>query len=134
VERFNDENTSLIMFVCGFGVNYTLARTQSVRRLLRLAIAFAITAAALFAATTGALYLAMHQPPERFGAIMAKMPSVAMMILPFRPLWMSARAGHLQIGDQAPDFILPRLNADGAVRLSEQLGSKSVVLVFGSYT
>ena len=108
--------------------------TPRLRRLLRLTIGFAVTVAALFAVTTAGLYLAMQQPPERFGAIMAKMPSAAMMILPFRPLWMSARAGHLQIGDQAPDFILPRLEADGRVRLSQELGSKPIVLVFGSYT
>jgi len=47
---------------------------------------------------------------------------------------MSARAGHLQIGDQAPDFSLRPLHGEGTVTLSQEYKSKPVVLVFGSYT
>lgn len=36
-------------------------------------------------------------------------------------------------GDEAPDFSLPRLSADGEVRLSDLRG-KPVALIFGSYT
>ena len=82
----------------------------------------------------GALYVAMRQPPERFGAIMANVPGVAMMVLPFEPLWMRARQGNLRVGDQAPDFALPRLDGSGAVRLSAELRERPVVLIFGSYT
>jgi len=82
----------------------------------------------------GALYVAMRQPPERFGAIMAKVPGVAMMVLPFEPLWMRARQGNLRVGDPAPDFALPRLDEAGAVRLSAELRGRPVVLIFGSYT
>jgi hypothetical protein len=59
---------------------------------------------------------------------------VAMMILPFRPLWMSARAGHLAVGDTAPDFALPTADRSRTVRLSEEWRDRPVVLIFGSYT
>jgi hypothetical protein len=87
-----------------------------------------------YAAVMGGLYAAMRQPPERFGAIMSKVPMPAMMVLPFRPLWMSARGGHLKVGDRAPDFELPSVDRSGAVRLSEEYRSRPVVLIFGSYT
>jgi len=101
-----------------------------------LTLSIVAVAGAWIAATAG-LYAAMWQPPETFGAIMSHVPGVAMMVLPFRPLWMSARAGHLQIGDQAPDFSLRPLHGEGAVTpvtLSQEYKSKPVVLVFGSYT
>jgi hypothetical protein len=90
--------------------------------------------AALYVTATAGLYAAMRQPPERFGAIMSKVPTVAMMVLPFRPLWMSARAGQLAVGDAAPDFALPTPDRSRIVRLSEEWREKPVVLVFGSYT
>jgi hypothetical protein len=88
----------------------------------------------LYIAATAGLYVAMKQPPERFGAIMSKVPMVAMMILPFRPLWMSARAGHLAVGDAAPDFALPTTDRSRTVKLSEEWRRRPVVLIFGSYT
>ena len=90
--------------------------------------------AGLYLAATAGLYIAMRQPPERFGAIMSKVPMVAMAILPFRPLWMSARAGHLSVGDAAPDFALPTTDRSRTVRLSEEWRQRPVVLIFGSYT
>src|SRR5437660_11922665 len=83
---------------------------------------------------TAGLYAAMRQPPEKFGAIMSHVPSIAMAVLPFKPLWMSARAGHLQVGDAAPDFSLRPIHGGVAVTLSEQYKSRPVVLIFGSYT
>jgi hypothetical protein len=65
---------------------------------------------------------------------MAKLPPIAFMVLPFERLWMGARAGHLQAGQEAPDFSLKSLNGDVSVRLSSFRGQKPVVLVFGSYT
>ena len=47
---------------------------------------------------------------------------------------MSARAGDLPVGQEAPDFSLKSLNGDASVRLSSFRGQKPVVLVFGSYT
>jgi hypothetical protein len=41
--------------------------------------------------------------------------------------------GKLQVGDRAPDVVLARLNG-GSVRLSEFVGKRPLVLVFGSYT
>jgi peroxiredoxin len=57
-----------------------------------------------------------------------------MRILPFRPLWMSARQGNLRVGDAAPDFSLPALEGDRAVKLSAEWSKRPVVLIFGSYT
>jgi hypothetical protein len=91
-----------------------------------LAVAYGIAA--------GALYLAMRQPPEKFGAIMSRVPMATMMVLPFEPLWMSARGGVLRVGDVAPDFALPTLDRSRVVKLSEELRERPVVLVFGSYT
>jgi len=76
----------------------------------------------------------MCQPPERFGAIMSHVPDFAFMILPFRPFWMSARAGSLRVGDAAPDFELPTIDHQHSVKLSSEYQSKPVVLIFGSYT
>ena len=90
--------------------------------------------AALYAAATAFLYLAMRQPPERFGAIMSNVPMATLMVLPFRPLWMSARAGQLNVGDAAPDFALPVLDRSRTVKLSEEWRERPVVLIFGSYT
>lgn len=88
----------------------------------------------VYGVAVAGLYAAMCQPPERFGAVMAHVPPLAMMVLPFKPLWMSARAGTLQPGDTAPDFSLPLLHGDRTVTLSQEYRQKPVVLVFGSYT
>jgi hypothetical protein len=90
--------------------------------------------AALYGVACAGIYTAMCQPPERFGAIMQHVPDFAFMILPFRPFWMSARAGSLHVGDAAPDFELPTIDHRQTVRLSSQYASKPVVLIFGSYT
>ena len=76
----------------------------------------------------------MRQTPESFGAIMSHVPSMAMIVLPFKPLWMSARTGTLQPGDPAPDFTLPMLIGGRSVTLSSEYSRKPVVLIFGSYT
>jgi hypothetical protein len=81
------------------------------------------------------LYAAMRQPPERFGAIMKHVPeTAAFLILPFRPFWMVARAGNLNVGDPAPDFELPALDHSHVVTLSAEYRNTPVVLIFGSYT
>jgi hypothetical protein len=103
-------------------------------RLLRLAGIALGGLTILYIAATAGLYVAMRQPPERFGAIMSKVPPVAMMILPFRPLWMSARDGQLTAGDTAPDFTLPTADRSRTVRLSEEWRERPVALIFGSYT
>lgn len=80
------------------------------------------------------LYAAMLQPPDTFGRIMSHVPGAMMMVLPFPPLWSSARAGTLHPGDEAPDFELPSHDGAARIRLSSFRGSRPVVLVFGSYT
>ncbi len=93
----------------------------------------------------GAFYVAMIQPPDRFGRIIAGIPGplrIVMAVLPFESMWNLARGGSLDVGEPAPDFCLapvgqPATEDDGAaacVRLSSFRGQKPVVLVFGSYT
>ena len=88
----------------------------------------------LYGALSAGLYWAMSQPPEYFGAVMRHVPGIAMMLLPFEPLWMSARAGTLRAGDTAPEFDLPTVDHLHRVRISEQYRSQPLVLIFGSYT
>jgi hypothetical protein len=97
-------------------------------------IGVAVAGLLVWTVAAAGLYAAMRQPPETFGAVMKHVPGMAMMVLPFKPLWMSARAGHLQIGDRAPDFTLRPLHGEGTVTLSNEYKTKPVVLVFGSYT
>jgi hypothetical protein len=108
-----------------------LTRTGGV---LKMVIGIVAACAVLWSLASVGLYAAMRQPPEVFGAIMSRMPTAAMAVLPFKPLWMSARGGRLRIGDAAPDFSLRPLHGDGVVTLSHEYVSKPVVLIFGSYT
>ena len=104
------------------------------RRLTKIFVGFAAGLAVLWLTAALTLYAAMRQPPARFGALMANVPPVMMGILPFRPLWLSARAGALVPGEIAPDFELPMLHGDDVIRLSDRTREKPVVLIFGSYT
>jgi len=103
-------------------------------RVLKGASVLVAGCALLYGASTAALYWTMHQPLDRFGAIMRHMPDVAMLVLPFRPMWMSARAGTLQPGDVAPDFDLPTVDHARRVRIADEFRGKPLVLIFGSYT
>jgi hypothetical protein len=100
------------------------------RRLLR----FAGTLAAVYALLVIGLCSAMRQPPQVFGAVMKHVPTAAMFVLPFEPLWLHARAGNLKVGEMAPDFSLHTVDKKSLVQLSSLRGEKPVVLVFGSYT
>ena len=80
-----------------------------------------------------ALFGVMRQP-VLFGQVMSKVPKPLFMIIPFKQVWFLARAGHLQVGDQAPEFSLPTVDRKTRVRLSSFRGHKPVVLIFGSYT
>ena len=104
------------------------------RGVLKILGAFAAALALTWLTAVLALYGAMHQPPARFGALMSRVPPFMMAVLPFKPLWMSARSGTLDVGAIAPDFELPLLHGDGVIRLSEISRTKPVVLIFGSYT
>jgi hypothetical protein len=101
---------------------------------MRIFLKILLILVVIYAALAAGLAIAMRQPPDRFGAIMAKMPPLAFMALPFQPLWMNARAGHLQVEDTAPDFALKTPDGTAEVELSSFRGKRPVVLVFGSYT
>ena len=88
----------------------------------------------LYFAFAGLIVWAMHQPPETFGRVMSHMPDAVFLIFPFETFWTRARAGHLQVGDSAPDFDLPKLDKSARVQLSALASRQPVVLVFGSYT
>ena len=92
------------------------------------------TVALIYGTATAALYWAMRQPLDRFGAIMRHVPGITMGVLPFRPMWLSARAGNLQPGAMAPDFDLPTVDHARRVRISDEYRDRPVVLIFGSYT
>ncbi len=81
------------------------------------------------------VWWAMHQPPEIFGRVMAKMPGpVPFLLFPFETAWLQARAGELHTGDPAPDFSLLKVDKSERVQLSVLNQQQPVVLVFGSYT
>ena len=77
---------------------------------------------------------AMHQPPEVFGHVMAQMPMPAYFVIPFETLWSRARAGHVNVGDAAPNLTVKRLEDKSPVELGSLWTERPVVLVFGSYT
>ncbi|MGI8769971.1 MAG: hypothetical protein ACR2JE_00890 [Acidobacteriaceae bacterium] len=92
---------------------------------------------------------AMHQPPQVFGHIMARMPMPAYFLFPFETMWTHARKGELKVGDTAPDLTVQSLDSGAPVKLGSLWntsvggtavgggsagGGTPVVLVFGSYT
>ncbi len=98
---------------------------------------FLVVAVVLLCSYAGFLLFinwAMHQPPETFGRVMAKMPMQAYFVIPFETFWTRARAGTIHPGDTAPDFQLSTLDHKREVQLSSFRGKQPVVLVFGSYT
>lgn len=101
---------------------------------MRIFLRIILTIVILYVALVASMAIVMRQPPSTFGAIIAKLPPIVFMMVPFEPLWMRARAGSLQVGQDAPDFALKNLNGDTVVRLSAYRRQKPVVLVFGSYT
>jgi hypothetical protein len=87
----------------------------------------------LYVALLGGLLEVMRQPVV-FGKVMSKAPGPLSMVIPFKQLWFIARAGHLKVGDPAPDFNLPTADKKAQVQLSSFRRQKPVVLIFGSYT
>jgi thiol-disulfide isomerase/thioredoxin len=76
----------------------------------------------------------MHQPPEVFGHVMARMPTPAYFLFPFETLWVHARKGSLNVGEMAPGLEVKALGTEAPVQLGALWADKPVVLVFGSYT
>ncbi len=104
------------------------------RKPLKWVLRIVVALAVVYAVLTAGLYWAMRQPVDRFTRIMARVPGIAFAVLPFVPLWNSARGGDLQVGDAAPDFTLEKTDKSSKVQLASFRGQKPVVLVFGSYT
>jgi len=88
----------------------------------------------LYGILCAGLYTAMIQGPERFGAIMTRVPDIAFLIFPFESFWISARSGRLHAGDAAPNFELSTVDRSRKIQLSSEWRAKPVVLIFGSYT
>lgn len=104
------------------------------RKILRIAARAALVLAAVYVLFLTAVYVAMCQPPDRFGRFMAKLPWQAYPLIPFERMWNVARGGKLAVGDEAPDFDLRTADKTARVKLSSFRGKQPVVLVFGSYT
>jgi hypothetical protein len=100
------------------------------RKMLKVVVALV----AVYALVCGGLFLAMCRGPETVSAVMARTPNIVFLVFPFKTMWLYAREGALEVGDEAPDFSLERLDQTATVRLSELRGVRPVVLVFGSYT
>ena len=94
---------------------------------------FAAGFVTLYLILTAILWIIMQRPPDQFGQVMKYVPTPLMIVLPFQPLWLRARAGSLHIGDPAPDFTLHSVDRKTEARLSASRG-RPVVLIFGSYT
>jgi hypothetical protein len=87
-----------------------------------------------YASLLFAVNRAMHESPEQFGKFMSRMPMPIFLVVPFETMWTHARAGTLNVGDQAPDFSLTTLDKTAKASLASIRNDKPVVLVFGSYT
>jgi hypothetical protein len=104
-------------------------------RVRKILLSIFVVVVVAYAAFGVFMWHTMHQPPEAFARVMAKMPGPAVFLLfPFETLWTQARAGTLNVGDPAPDFSLVKLDHSGPVQLSALSKQQPVVLVFGSYT
>lgn len=104
------------------------------RRLSRDLVRLAAVLVGTYLVFLAAVFVAMCQPPHRFGQFMSKLPMATMAVVPFEPMWNVARGGELRVGDMAPDFRLPTVDRKSYVQLASFRGRQPVVLVFGSYT
>ena len=108
---------------------------QVMRRSKPILVRLLVVVAIVYLGFVGTMWWAMHQPPETFGRVMARMPVPAVFLLaPFETMWIQARAGDLRTGDPAPDFSLMKLDKSERIQLSSLTAKQPVVLVFGSYT
>ena len=101
------------------------------RRIVRR---IALAVVVLYVALVAAFFAVMHNPVT-FGKVMRHVPEPAFYAVPyFKYLWFAVRAGHLKVGDPAPDFRLYTHDRKGQFELASFRGQKPVVLIFGSYT
>jgi hypothetical protein len=108
------------------------SKRNSARKLLAVLGVFA----PLWVLACTSLFVIMRQSPDTFARVMARVPGpVAFLVFPFETLWTRARAGKLQVGDPAPDFLLMKLDKSAQIQLSALTARRQpVVLIFGSYT
>jgi predicted PurR-regulated permease PerM len=110
------------------------------RRIIRRLGALTLVLLTVYVTFLLGIFVAMHQSVERFGRVMSYMPGPLFMVIPFEPMWTTAREGRLEVGDSAPDFVLRAADktghspTGGQVQLASFRGRQPVVLVFGSYT
>ncbi len=104
------------------------------KRMRRWAVGIAAVCFACWISLLAYVNWAMHQTPEVFGHVMAKMPMPAYFVLPFETLWTRARNGQLNVGDAAPALSVKKLEDHTSTDLSSLWTDRPVVLVFGSYT
>jgi hypothetical protein len=117
----------------------TAVKKTTRRRLNGVLVLLVCIGVGAWAGFVGYIDWAMHQSPEVFGHVMAKMPMPAYFLFPFETMWTHARRGELKVGDAAPDLTVQSLDSGAPVKLAslwagKQEGGTPVVLVFGSYT
>jgi hypothetical protein len=103
------------------------------RRGLKIAGRAVAALAVAYVLLSAGLYLVMLRTPGQIASIFNHVPWPAWVALPMRPMWLHARGGALEVGDQAPDFDLRTWDGKSRINLAAERG-KPVVLVFGSYT
>src|SRR5438445_11166367 len=106
---------------------------ERLRLLRRVATALLVLAMCGYATLLFALDRVMHQSPEQFGRFMSKMPIAVFLVALFETMWTRARAGHLNVGDRAPDFSLSTLDTTAHLDLASLRQDQPVVPAFGSY-
>ena len=112
----------------------TAAIQKKKRRLRKWLLPTAVVLVAAWLCFLSYINWAMHQPPEVFGHVMARLPMPAYFVIPFETMWSRARKGHVEIGDNAPNLTVKKLEDKTPVDLGSLWTEKPVVLVFGSYT
>ncbi len=112
----------------------TAAVPRKKRRLRKWLLPAGVVLVAAWLCFLGYINWAMHQPPEVFGHVMARLPMPAYFVIPFETMWSRARKGHVEIGDSAPSLTVKKLEDKTPVDLGSLWSEKPVVLVFGSYT
>ena len=90
--------------------------------------------ALLYVGSAAALFAVMNQSNTVAGKGLSMVPGPAFMVLPMETMWVTARRGRLEVGQEAPDFDLALRDGSARMRLSSLRGGRPVVLIFGSYT